>query len=296
MPYKIEVAADTNDACGEAPTWDAANHRVLWVDNERSLVHALDPGAGKVDLISQGLMVSGIAANRDGRWVFAGATGLHLWKGPDDFQTLLASFEGEALFFNDIIADAAGRVYAGTLYWGDAGMIKLGKLFLLHPDGSAEVVDDGIELSNGLGFSPDNRTLYYADSTARRIYAYDADAATGKLSNRRVLVQVPTDEGIPDGLTVDAEGFIWSAQWYGAQVVRYDPEGRVERRIAMPVKQISSCQFAGPDLADLYVTTASNSLESDYVPPGYDSTSDIGGPLYRIRLDVRGKPEHAAGL
>jgi D-xylonolactonase len=174
-------------------------------------------------------------------------------------------------------------------------MEKHGKLYLISPDGSAEVVADGIELSNGLGFSPDNRTLYYTDSSARRIYAYDADAASGKLSNRRVFVQVPTEEGIPDGLTVDADGYVWSAQWYGAQIVRYDEDGKVERRIGLPVTQVSSCQFGGPDLTDLYVTTAGNSWEGPYAPPGYDfKAGNIGGPLYRVRLDIQGKPEHEA--
>jgi sugar lactone lactonase YvrE len=296
MAYNIEMVANTNDKCGEAPTWDAAGNRVLWVDNASSLVHELKLDNGQVSLISRDLMVSGVAANRGGSWVFAGATGMHVWRKQGDYTTILGEFAGEKLFFNDIIADARGRVYGGTMYWGANGMEKPGKLHLVHPGGKSEVVDEGFEVSNGLGFSSDNRTLYYADSTARKIYAYDVDTASGKLSGRRVLVQVPDTEGIPDGLTVDSQGFIWSAQWYGAQIVRYDPQGKVERRIAMPVKQVSSCQFGGPDLTDLYVTTAGHSWEGPYAPPGYDFKKDIGGPLYRIRLDVQGKPEHVANL
>lgn len=296
MNHQIEIVANTNDKCGEAPTWDGVNNRVLWVDNESSLVFAMSLETREVQRISEGLMVGGIALNRDGRMIFAGSTGLHVWHKQGDFRTVLAEFGGETLSFNDIIADARGRVYAGTLYWGPSGMEKHGKLYLIRPDGSTEVVEDGIELSNGLGFSPDNRTLYYTDSTARRIYAYDVDGATGRIANKRVFVQVPGDEGIPDGLTVDAEGFVWSAQWYGRQVVRYAPDGKVERRIAMPVKQVSSCQFGGPDLTDLYITTAANSWEGPYAPPGYDFKGNIGGPLYRVRTDVQGKPEHEAAF
>ena len=209
---------------------------------------------------------------------------------------MLAEHEGESLFFNDILADPQGRVYAGTVYWGAQGMEKTGKLYLIDLDGSAQVVTDGIEMSNGLGLSPDNRTLYYADTAVRRIYAFDVDPATGGLSNKRVFVQVPGDEGIPDGLTVDADGFVWNAQWFGAQVVRYDSEGKVERRIKMPVKQVSSVAFGGPDLTDLYVTTAAEYAPSPLAPPGFDDKAPMGGSLYRIPLDIRGRLEYQARL
>ncbi len=296
VQYHIEVVANTNDKCGEAPTWDAANSRLLWVDCDSNLVHALNPDTREPTVISRCLSVSGIAANKDGSWIFAGRKGLHLWRNQDEYRTILTAHDGEDLCLNDILADPRGRIYAGTLYWANGSMTRHGKLYLIAPDGAAQVVDDGIELSNGLGLSPDNRTLYYADTSTRKIYAYDVHPANGKLSARRVFVQLPDDEGLPDGLTVDAAGFVWSAQWYGSQIVRYDPDGKVERRIRMPVKQITSCQFGGPDLSDLYVTTAAISWEGPYAPAGYDFTTHIGGPLYRIRLDIQGKPEYMASF
>lgn len=295
MAYTIEEVARTQDKCGEAPTWVASTGRVLWVDNESNILRELDPTSGEVGVLHRDLMVSGIAINRPGGYIFAGATGLHVWNGQGSCRTVVAEHAGELLQFNDIIADPQGRVYAGTFYWGAGGMEKFGKLYLVQPNGKTVVADEGIELSNGLGFSPDQRTLYYTDSSARRIYAYDVNAADGALSGRRIFVQVPGDEGIPDGLTVDAEGFVWSAQWYGAQIVRYDPQGCVERRIAMPAKQVSSLAFGGPDLTNLYVTTAANSWVGPYAPPGYDfHAGTIGGSLYRMRVDVRGKPEFEA--
>jgi len=297
MQFRIETVADTRDKCGEAPTWDAANNRVVWVDNESSLVHEVSLATGQVRQLSTGLMVSGIALNRGETFIFAGAAGLHLWRKPGDYRTIASELEGDKLFFNDIIADPRGHVYGGVLHWGPSGMEKLGGLYLISPDGSIAMVADGIELSNGLGFGPDNRTLYYADSSARKIYAHDVDPASGGLSNRRLFVQVPADEGIPDGLTVDAAGYVWSAQWYGSQIVRYDPDGKVERRGPMPVRQVSSCQFGGPDLTDLYITTAGQSWEGPFAPPGYDfKAPDIGGPLYRLRTDIQGKPEYVAAF
>lgn len=297
MAYSIEVVADLQNKCGEAPTWDPRGNRVVWTDNETENTYQYSLVTGKAEVLSQGITVGGIALNKPGGFVFAGFGGLHVWRGPGDYRTVATEFEGERLQFNDMLADPAGRVYAGTLYWGTDGMEKHGKLYLFSPDGSGRVVQDGVELSNGLSFSPDNRTLYYADSSARKIYAYEVNAATGDLSNRRTAVDVPREDGIPDGITVDAAGFIWCAMWYGSQIVRYDPQGKIERRIRMPVQQVSSLTFAGPDLTDLYVTSAGSSWKGDYAPIGYNfDAPNIGGPLYRIRTEIQGKLDPAANF
>ncbi|HPD31657.1 MAG TPA: SMP-30/gluconolactonase/LRE family protein [Phycisphaerae bacterium] len=294
MSYAIEPVVQDGNKCGEAPTWDAPNRRVLWTDNETDTTYQYNVDTGERKVLTRGVVVSGIALNRSGGLLLGGPTGLHFWQD-GQWRSMAATYKGEELKINDMIADPQGRIYAGTMYWGAGGMEKTGCLYLIAPDASVRVVDEGIELANGLGFSPDNRTLYFTDSTARKIYAYDVNPSTGELSGRRVVVQVPTDEGIPDGLTVDAEGYIWSAQWYGSQIVRYDPQGKVERRIAMPVKQVSSIIFGGDDLTDLYVTTAGQSWVGPYAPPGYDfNAPNIGGSLYRIRVGIQGRPEHLA--
>jgi len=297
MKFQIETLAQDNNRCGEAPIWNDRSQRLLWTDISSDLVYDLSPATGAKRTLSRGLNVAGIALTDTDDLVFAGATGLHLWHAQDDYRTIATRCDGETFILNDMIADPHGRVYAGSLYWGAAGMEKLGKLYLFDTNGSVRVVDDGLELANGLGFSPDQRRLYFADSTARRIYVYDVDARTGDLHNRRIFVHVPEHEGIPDGLTVDRDGFIWSAQWYGSQIVRYDPDGHVERRIPMPVQQVSSLTFGGPDWTDLYVTSASESWQSPHAPPGYDfNAANMGGSLYRIRLDIPGRPEHRAHL
>ena len=296
MSAGLEVIADDGNLIGEGPIWDGESNRLLWTDISSSLVYQID-AAGNKSIINRGLVVNGIGLNRDDRLVFSGAGGLFLSSGEGEHRNIASENEGEALSFNDMIVGPQGRVYAGTMYWGDNGKERDGKLYLFDSSGGVEVVAEGIELSNGLGFSPDEQTLYYSDSAARRIYAFDADAATGRLENRRVFVQVPGDEGIPDGMTVDADGFVWSAQWYGGQVVRYDPGGSVERRLPMPVKQVSAVAFGGPDLDELYITSAGGSWPSDVAPPGYDfEAPNMGGPLYRLRVDVRGKPEFRAAF
>jgi len=297
MNYDIEIVAQDNNRCGEAPIWDHELGRFLWTDIESALVYELVPSKREKRIISRDLPASGIALNHGGSLVFAGATGLHVWQGQGNYGTIVSEHEGEKLVFNDIIADCKGRVYAGALYWGANGMEKTGKLYLIDCDGSVRVVDDGIQLSNGLGFSPDDKTLYYADSAARKIYAYEVAVHTGELSRKRVFADVPADDGIPDGLTVDAEGFVWCAQWYGAQVVRYDPDGKPERRIAMPVRQVSSVAFGGPELSELYITSAADSWPSHLAPPGYDFNAlNMGGSLYRVRVETQGRKEQVASI
>lgn len=289
MTFEV-VAADGNK-CGEGPIWDYRDRRLLWDDLGSNLVFEYVPATGAKRVLSRDVNASAIALNRTGELVLVGSGGVHLWKD-GACRTLAGGYN-----FNDAIADPRGRVYAGTYHWGPNGMERHGALHVITGAGRVGVADEGIELSNGLGFSPDDRTLYFADTVARRIYAYDYRAETGQLLNRRIFVRVPREDGLPDGLTVDREGFVWCAMWYGGQVVRYDPDGKVERRLKLPALQVSSVAFGGDGGDELYVTTASDPWPSEYAPPGFDfKAPHMGGSLYRGRPGVQGKPEHLAEL
>lgn len=299
MTGKLEIVAQDNNGCGEGPIWDYTHGHLIWTDLSNSLVYQLTPQTGEKEIISHGLMVSGVALNQTGDLIFVGSGGLHLWRKQNDYHTLVVQHDGETLCFNDLIADPKGRIYAGTLYLTPDGIDveRSGRLYLISNDGRIRVMEEGIQIANGVGFSPDNRILYFADSALRTIYAYDVDSDMGDLSNKRIFVRVPGDEGVPDGLTVDSSGYVWSAQWFGAQVVRYDPDGKVERCIPLPVRQVSSLTFGGDDFTDLYITTASELWTSPLAPRGYDfNGTNIGGSLYRVRLDVQGKPDHQAAF
>jgi D-xylonolactonase len=200
---------------------------------------------------------------------------------------------------NDSIADAEGRVYSGSYLRDERGEFAegVGCLFRVDTNGSVHIVDEGFQLSNGLGFSPDCRTLYFVDSAVRRIYSYDWQRADGTLRNRRVFVQVPRSEGIPDGLTVDAEGFIWCAHWFGGCVIRYDPDGKIERRVEIPALQSSSVTFGGPDLSDMFVTSAAKTDSLSLSSLGYDpSKGYVGGPVYHVKSAVQGREEYRANI
>lgn len=293
----LEIIAE-GDKLGEAPFWDAEHNRLLWSDVYTSTVHAFNPATREKSVFHAGHMVFGLIPHRDGGLVVTGATGMQYVRPGGEARSIVTEHRGDALFLNDSIADTKGRVYAGTVYWGPNGLVKRGHLFLVDTDGTAKIVDSGMGMSNGLGFSPDNKTLYFTDSYDHVIYAYDVDADTGELSNKRTFVKVPREAGLPDGMTVDAEGNVWSALWFGSRVVCYDPDGKVKTAIELPIRQVASVMFGGRDLDELYITSSSVPFKSlELAPEGYDfDATNYGGALYRVRPGVRGRVENWANI
>jgi D-xylonolactonase len=302
MADRFEKIVDNGDRCGEGPLWDFRLKRMIWTDIPASVVYSYDPRTGKTDVISRGASAGGLALRAGGGYLLVGPEGLHrvdagaaAAAAAGQTRPVPLDLGGKKPVFNDCVVDPHGRLYVGAYYWGDE-MIEPGTLYLVDEKLNARPVAENIELSNGLGLSPDNKTLYFADSTAGKILAFDVNPTSGELKNRRTFANVPLDEGLPDGLTVDSDGFVWCAQWYAARVVRYDPDGKVERRVKTPAKQTSSCAFGGEDLTDLYITTAAEHWPSRFMPKGYDATAGtLGGALYRIRLDdLQGRRENEA--
>lgn len=287
----VELLSDQQTLCGEAPLWDAKGNCVYWVDIEKTTIFKYLFADSSTSVVNRDLVACGLAMNDDGRLVIAGMRGLYLLAENGAVTPVLESPVNGDYCFNDMTAAPNGNLYAGTFHWEDVTMLRFGRLFLIDTNGRPRVVDEGIQLSNGLGLSPDNRMLYYADSVARQIYAYDVATDSGDLKNKRVFAKLPPEEGVPDGLTVDAEGFVWCATWYGGQVLRFDPDGAIERRVKLPVKQTSSVAFGGPDLTDLFVTSGGQYWKSPYEPPEFDNTAPMGGGLYRVRLPIRGKAD-----
>ena len=143
-----------------------------------------------------------------------------------------------------------------------------------------------IGVSNGIGWSLDGKSMYYTDSPAKVIYAYDFDPLTGDIANRRPFIHTPDEEGFPDGLIVDSQGFIWSARWGGWKINRYDPTGKLERVISVPVEFPSSCVFGGEDLTDLYITSA-------WIDLGLErkDTQPSSGDIFLLKTDIKGRIE-----
>jgi D-xylonolactonase len=273
---------------GECPIWDEETARLWWTDIHAAVVYTYSPSTGKLEPRIRGKNVGGFALTRDEGVLCACLDGLFLWKPATGFNCIASSFKNRPLRFNDCTTDPCGRFLAGTRYPPevDGGTYELGCLYRVDNDGSMQILERDVHLSNGLGFSPDDSILYYTDSLKRIIYRYDYDLQTGNVSNRRIFARIPEEDGIPDGLTVDSQGFVWSARWDDDYIVRYDPEGTIERSLPSPERKTTSLMFGGGDLTDLYLTTAADS----------GRTGDRGGFLYRTHLEIPGRIEHRAEI
>jgi D-xylonolactonase len=292
MAAEVELIADVEALVGEGALWDGRGRALYWTDIRTGRLFRYDPASREHRQIHRGVNVGGLRVNRPGGLALGTWEGVLLWRSDDD----LAWWRHDpALRFNDVAAGPDGSFYGGV-YYDD----RPGALHRFFPDGRHELLAENVGISNGMGFAPDLRTFYHTDSLDRTIYRYDYDPTTHRPSNRRVLVRLSDDEGVPDGMTVDADGFVWSAIWGGGCVIRFDPDGREERRVRFPATQTSSVAFGGPDLTDLYVTTATfgtGDPPSGLEPKGYDAAAHRGGELYRRRdIGVRGKPEFETDL
>lgn len=280
------IIADYNCVTGEGPLWHPTEKRVYWCDIPTGRMFRYDPATGQHEQFYAGDVVGGFTIQADGSLLLFMARGaIKRWRN-GQLTTLVEQIDDEAdSRFNDVIADPAGRVFCGTM----STAARKGRLYRLDTDGSLRVVVEEVGTSNGMGFTLDRRQMYYTDTRAQEIYLYDYNQASGAITNRRVFVHVPDgDGGRPDGMTVDAEGFVWSARWEGGCLVRYDPAGKEERRIEFPARKITSLIFGGPDYTDIYITSA-----------GGDNKAENGegaGALFHMNLGIRGLPEFASNV
>ncbi|HUR19729.1 MAG TPA: SMP-30/gluconolactonase/LRE family protein [Vicinamibacterales bacterium] len=280
-----EVILDIRAELGEGPLWDDRRQRLLFVDIMRGHVHDFDPAAGTDRIVGFPWPVGAVALHENGDWVLATATGFHSANPVTGETRLIAAVEADrpANRMNDGYVDARGRFWAGTM-----NMQRVrheGTLYRLDADGSVSPMVTDVSTSNGIDWSPDNRTAYYVDTPTGRIDTFDFDVTTGVLGQRRPFAEITSDAGSPDGLIVDAEGFVWVCLWKGGAVRRYSPDGRLDRVITMPVTKVTKCAFGGRDLDELFITTAWRGLtepEREQQP--------LAGALFRVRPGVKGKP------
>ena len=295
---QIEVIADYGDLCGEGPLWNTAEQALYWTDLARRRFYRYNFSQRRSEIVSEHMQVSASAFNQPGGFVITNVTGIWLWDTKSEPTLLAAEVDGKKCIMNDCIADPEGRVYSGSYFRNEQREFeRAGYLFRVDTDGSVHIVDEGIRLSNGLAFSRDLRTLYFVDSADRHIYSYDYSRTDGSLRNRRVFIDVPLTEAFPDGLTVDAEGYLWCAHWFGSCIIRYDPDGKIERRVPIPAAQTSSLTFGGPDVSDIFVTSAGFLDSLSLAQQGFDPAGAyIGGPVYRLNLGIQGREEFRAKI
>ena len=276
-----ELIADYACLTGEGPLWHSDERCLYWVDIPRGRLFRYDPGTGDHAMVlKQDDAIGGFTIQADGALLLCMARGtLATWKN-GVLATVLDGIPGEERTrFNDEIADPEGRVFAGTMSGPDGP----GKLYRIDPDGTYRVVESGLGTPNGMGFTPDLTGFYFTDTRAG-IYLYDYDRESGTISNRRMLVDAGNcAPGRPDGMTVDAEGTLWSAQWDGNCMIQFTADGTELQRVAVPAAKVSCVTFGGDDLTDMYITTAGGDQKDKDGP-------DAGG-LFRLNLGVQGRPE-----
>jgi len=299
MTIKIECVLQCENHLGEGPVWDVEEGRLYWVDGTGPRVGLpaiwrLDLRTGKVDNWSLDHDVGALALRRGGGAVLALDDGFYFFdfeRGKLDLIQLV-DHEQPRTRLNDGKCDRRGRFFAGGM--DDKEELKICGLWRLDPDLQVTKVDDGIICSNGPCWSPDDKTFYLADSFQGEIWTYDYDISNGTLSNKRVFASFRNDPGVADGSTIDEEGFMWNAQVISGDLVRYAPDGSVERRIGMPVKNITSVMFGGDKLDELYVTSMARVKH----PAVHDRFTKelkpqfLAGSLFHITgLEIRGLPE-----
>ncbi|NEA45255.1 SMP-30/gluconolactonase/LRE family protein [Streptomyces sp. SID10815] len=256
---EYEVAVDARAELGEGPTWDAAAGRLIWVDILACRVHTYDPVTGRRTVRTTGQHVGAAKPRAGGGLVLNLRDGVALL-GPDGafgwlHRALVAGRRG-----NDAAVAPDGSLWAGTMRYDEAP--GGGTLTRLTGDGAAREVLSDVTVSNGTGWSPDGRLMYYVDTPTGRVDVFDHDG--GRITGRRPLARVEEGAGFPDGLTVDAEGCVWVALWDGWAVRRYTPAGELDRIVRLPVPRPTACAFGGPALTDLYVTTARAGLTAPH--------------------------------
>lgn len=284
-----ELVLDAKAELGEGPSWDSENQVLYWVDILRGLVHTYDPATSEDVTVRTGRYPSCVVPRRSGGVLVTlqhGFYSLDLRTGRvEPLTEVEKKIKGNR--FNDGKCDAAGRFWAGSMDMRERK--ATGSLYRLEGDKATRVISD-VSVSNGLGWSPDNATMYYIDSPTRKVSAFDYDAETGDLKRGRTAVEYgPTEPGVPDGMTVDSQGMIWVAHWGGSLVTRWDPTaGRALARVRLAESRVTSCCFGGRHLDQLYVTTARAGLSR-----GELARQPHAGGLFVSRTNLRGLPSTA---
>jgi sugar lactone lactonase YvrE len=263
---------------GEGPVWDAGTQSLYWVDIPAHRVHRLDH-AGAHASWDVGLPVGCVAVRARGGLVVAAGTGFRSLDTDTGSVADIAEAPGRAgTRMNDGACDRAGRFYAGSMAADESP--GQGALYRLDPDHAVTEIFTGIGISNGIGWSPDERLMYYVDSLDYRVDVMEYDPATGQIGERRPFVRLGSDPVVPDGLAVDADGGVWVAVWGGGVIQRYDARGRLTGVVRLPAANVTSCAFGGPDLRQLFITTAAG--------PGAEA-----GRLFTCPAGIAGLPAHS---
>jgi sugar lactone lactonase YvrE len=277
----VEQVTESCAYHGEGPVWDFDAGVLHWVDMLAGDVLTLDTGSGAVARMAVGEVAAALRPRAQGGLVIANERGFCLLdRGETRPRQVAEAWTDPAVRMNEGGCDPQGRFYCGSMAY-DASPGR-GALYRFDTDGSVSQVLDAVTISNGIAWTHDGTHVYYIDSPTQRVDVFDFEPDEGRFRDRRPVVEVDADDGLPDGMTLDAEGGLWVAIYNGGAVHRYTPEGRLDAVVEPGPRRVTACTFGGDDLGDLYITTSREGLSPDEQP--------TAGALFRCRPGVQGVP------
>lgn len=288
---QVSVLHQAKNILGEGPLWHHLEQALYWVDIEKKKIYRLDWHSKKCEFFHTPTRPGALAIKKEGGVYVALERGIAVLNTQTkEFQEGVAPLsDRDDVRFNDGKCDRKGRFWCGSLELTEEN--PEGALFRFDDFQTATKMDEGFTVSNGLGWSPDNKTFYFTDSPRRQIFQYDYQLETGEIKNRRDFISFSPEDGYPDGLCVDSEGYLWVCHWDGWKVTRFTPKGEVDTVIAMPVQCPTCCTFGGPDLNQLFITSARRDLSQDDLAKSPDS-----GAIFVVDVGVTGVEETPASF
>ena len=285
MAQEWHLAVEAGDLIGEGPAWDARRACLLWTDIAGRRIHRLDPDSAEVWTRTLPQMAGAVLPRAAGGLVLCLQDGVYLTDSDDDEPRLLVPVESDepSTRLNDVKTDRAGRLWGGTMALDAAA--DAGSFYRIEPDGRIETISAPVSISNGVDWSLDGSLMYYIDTSTGRMDVFDFDLQAGSATDRRPFIHFDESLGIPDGMTVDAEGGLWVAFYDGWAVRRFGPDGRLDRTIELPAARTTSCAFGGRRLDQLYVTSGRDGLSVSQL-----AAQPHAGGLFVIQPGVTGLP------
>ncbi len=280
---EISLAINSECLLGESPIWSPEESSVYFIDIKKPSINKLQIKTEIFTTFAMPSEIGSIALNNKGGLVIALKMGLALFDptslGIKVFSTIDKDFENNRP--NEGKCDRAGRLWVASM--DNFERSKTGQLWKISMPHDPVVMEDGFVIGNGIDWSPDSKKMYFTDSVNRVIYVYDFDLDSGQISNKKIFTKVAINDGYPDGLTVDSEGFIWIANWDGWKITRYKPNGLIDQFIWLPVPRPTSLTFGGENLKTLFVTSARIGLTKTQL-----SIAPLSGGLFKIKTKVKG--------
>ena len=286
MNHHVRVMTNTRATLGEGAIWCSRDDALYWVDIINGVVHSLESPSRRTRVFSVDQFVGTVVPRKSGGLILALQHGLAaLDTKTGNVELICDRIHGASTHrFNDGKCDPAGRLWVGTISMDDTSGTSA--LYRIAPDHSVECMCTGVTNSNGIAWSLDQATMYYIDTPTRQVSAFDYNIVSGEIHNRRVAISVPEEMGYPDGMSIDAQGNLWIALWGGGCVSQWDPNrGELLATIGVPTSQVTSCAFGGPELRDLYITTARLGLDESAL-----RKQPLAGALFCVETDVMGVP------